>query len=380
MTENGKKYARKSLLRWGPPKCFYEDDLYTTNFFQWKSTEIEQKFFGKIDSLGQMAVEYFNDFKHPSVNPNAFNALLPYMSVQKFRTPKGLAFLSSITDRRDKNFVLFKMQEFHRMHCALWTECVWSIVDASLSDTKFIISDHPVTVYNQDCFPGSKWCRAANDPGIWFDGTYTIFPLSIDKALLLTNLSWVRNPYGSPTKERPHANLFRSAMFNFTTIQTGRKLEEYEVIAINHIIKKRAHRYIAAAKEEWLYPEAKLNFGRWDKIGTSYMLMPDPRSMVFSSEILIGYKNNQSDAFDEYGRKPWHKDYMDKERHEYEWNAFHAFQGEFARLFGPKRRGQGYEFGKIDRSEDDSDYHAYHLSLEARHKAKIYRKTRKKRH
>lgn len=311
---NGKKYTRKSILRWGPPSCFYEDNLYTTRFLDWESTEIEEKFFGEIDSNGQKAVEYFSDFEHPSVDHEAFNTFLPFMSVQRIRTPKGLAYLSQFTRSSSKNQLLMDMQQFQNMHCALWAECVWGIVDATNSKTKFIISDNPVTVYNQACFPGSTWCRGSNDPGIWLNGTHTIYPLSFEKALLLTNLSWARNPYGNPLKERPHSTLFRPAMFKFTGIQTGRMLSEEDVITINYILKSRAIRYIAATTEEWLYPEKASKKLRWDKIGKSHTLMPDPRSMTFSSEIIIGYDNKRSDFFDEYGRKPWHRDYNDKER------------------------------------------------------------------
>ena len=58
--------------------------------------------------------------------------------------------------------------------------------------------------------------------------------------------------------------------------------------------------------------------------------MPDPRSVTFSSEQFVGYKNGRSDAFDEYGRKPWHKDYNDKTQRDYEWKTFQAFQGEYS--------------------------------------------------
>lgn len=368
---NGKGYSRKSILRWGPPSCFAEDNLYTTKFPGWESTEIEEKFFGKIDSNGNDAVEYFSTFDHPSADIDAFHAFLPYMSVQKLRTPKGLSYLKSLIGTNDKNNLLFKMQELHKMHCALWAECEWSIVDASNSPTKFILSDNPVSVYNQGCFPESKWCRGFNEPGIWLNGTHTIFPLNINKALVLTNLSWARNPYGNPTKERPHSELFRPAMFNFMNIQTGRFLGEQDVLSINYIIKKRAYRFVAAAEKEWLYPEKYIENKHWDHIGHSYALMPDPRSMTFSSETLIGYDNGRSDAFDEYGRKPWHGDYKDKERHSYEWDTFHAFQGEYARLFGPKRRGLTYEFGNKNMSVDNDDYHAYHLRLEQKFKPKI---------
>jgi hypothetical protein len=368
-----KRYKRKALLRWGPSKCFYEQDLYTTKFGEWESTEIEEKFFGKVDNFARAAVEYWSNFEHPSVDNRSFQNLLLYMSIQKLRTPKGLQYLANLVKLSDKNSVLFKLQELQQLFCAMWTECVWSIVDASQSETKFIISDHPVTVYNQGCFPRSQWCQGANDPDIWFNGTHTIFPLNINKALLLTNLSWVRNPYANPLKERPHSVLFRTAMFNFISIQTGRMLSQTEVTTINYIIKKRAYRYIAAAKGEWLYPEYEVAFDRWDEIGRSYMLMPDPRSVAFSSEMYIGYNNGRSDAFDEYGRRPWHKDYNDKKHRDYEWITFHAFQGEYARLFGPKRRGLTFEFGKKDEIEDNANFHAYNLSLEKKYKPKIKR-------
>ena len=373
-----KRYKRKALLRWGPSKCFYKQDLYTTKFGNWESTEIEEKFFGKVDNFARAAIEYWSTFKHPSANYESSHNLLLYMSIQKLRTPKGLEYLSNLVKLSDKNMVLIMLQKLQPLFCALWAECIWSIVDASKSETKFIISDHPVTVYNKRCFPFSDDCRGANDPDIRLNGTHTIFPLSINKALILTNLSWVRNPYGNPLKKRPHPDLLRPAMFNFLSIQTDRILTEEEVVVINYIIKQSAYRYIAASKEDWLYPEKKFKVKRWDKIGDSYMLMPDPRSVSFSGGIITGYENGRSDAFDEYGRRPWHDDYKDKKRHDYEWHTFHAFIGEYARLFGPKRRGLTFECDHIDNLEDSADYHKYNLSLEQRHKPYIKKKVTKK--
>lgn len=374
VVSKGHQYKRNALLRWGPTNCFFERDLYTTNFGSWESTEIEQKFFGKVDAFGREGVEYFAAFQHPSVDSKALHALLPYMSVQKLRTPKGLAYLAKLVRLTDKNHVLFKLQELQQLFCALWTECVWSIADASESNTKFLLSDHPVTVYNQGCFPASKWCHDFNDPDIWLSGTHTLFPLSLDKILILTNLSWVRYPYGNPLKPRPNPNLFRPAMFNFTQIQTGRKLSEVEVNEINFVIKMRAYRYIAAANKDWLYPEKYLQTQYWNRLGKGYLLMPDPRSVTFSSEIVIGYKDNRSDWFDAYGRKPWQRGYNDKNQHDEEWETFHAFQGEYARIFGPKRRGLSHEFHRLDNEEDDPDYHKYHLSLEHKFKKNRYKR------
>ena len=371
ISSQGHRYKRRAVVRWGPRNCFWEHDLYTTKFLGWESTEIEQKFFGAVDSAGRAAVEYFANFQHPSANHQAFHAMLPYMSIQKLRTPKGLGYLSNITRLNEKNAVLFKMQELQQIFCAVWTESIWSIADASTSETKFILSDHPITVYNQKCFPASKWCGTFKDPEIWLSGTHTLFPLNSDKILILTNLSWLRDPYQNPLKPRPNPIPFRPAIFNFMHIQTGRLLSDIEVSEINFMIKKRAYRYIAAAQEEWLYPENNIPSQHWDKLGNGYLLMPDPRSVVFSTEITIGYRDSQYDWFDEYGRKPWQPGYGNKSNREDEWDTFQAFQGEFARMFGPKRRGVSYETGRLDKEEDSPDHHAYHLSLEQKFKTKI---------
>jgi hypothetical protein len=157
-------------------------------------------------------------------------------------------------------------------------------------------------------------------------------------------------------------------MFNFMQIQTECMLSDTEVCEINYIIKTRARRYVAAARKEWLYPERHIPTEFWDKLDDGYLLMPDPRSVTFSTEIIIGYKDNRSDAFDEYGRKPWQKGYGDKDRQEQEIATLHAFQGEFARVFGPKRRGVSFEFGSKTNPVDSPEYHAYHLRMEGKFK------------
>ena len=104
-------------------------------------------------------MEYFSAFEHPSAHQNAFQTIVEYLSVQKLRTPKGLAILQSATGKRSTNEVLLMMQQFRNVHCAIWAEAVWSIWYATDCNVKFLISDHPVTVYNTRCFPASKYCR-----------------------------------------------------------------------------------------------------------------------------------------------------------------------------------------------------------------------------
>jgi Protein of unknown function (DUF4238) len=366
LDSRGVSHPRKALRRLGFKHCFAETDLYTTYFGSAESTEIEKQFFGEIDNNGRRAVSYFADFAHPSVSGTAFKNLMLYMSTQKLRTPKGLGWLGTQARTADRQEALRLMLELRRVHCAIWAECVWLIADASQSDTKFIVSDHPVTVYNRRCGPRSDWCRGYNDPDIHLQATHTIFPLSLDRILLLSNLSWVRNPYQSETKPRPNSNPFRSALFNFSDIQTLRHLNEQEVREINFIIKSRALRYVAAAKAEWLHPEGYVSKSNWATLGNGYLLMPDPRALHLGGEVIIGFNNGSSTMYDEYGRRPWEERYGEEGRNLSEAASLDRFQGEFARLYGPDRRGRSFETMRLDNERDDEEFHRHHLSLEGK--------------
>lgn len=343
VNEKGHVYTRKSMLRWGPPNCFYSEDLYTTKCEGIESTEIEQRFFGNIDNKGRSSIELVDGFDHSRWSKDLFIDLLRYMSIQKLRTPKGLGYISKQAGLTDRNHVLLFLQEYQQLFCKTWMEGVWSIAEAYNSPTKLLLTDHPVTIYNKGCFPASKWCRGYNDPDVLFSGSHTIFPLSLNKLLILTNLSNARNPHGCPRKERPNPTRFGEALFDFREIQVGRTLSEEEVIKINYILKKRAYRYIAAVNKDWLFPENFIANLKWSDIGNEYLLMPDPREIKFSAGTTIRLKNGQVFAIDEYGRLPGQPGYNDESQRQREWQTFVKFQNEFERKFGQARRGQSYQ-------------------------------------
>ena len=177
--------------------------------------------------------------------------------------------------------------------------------------------------------------------------------------LILTNLSWVRDPFQNPLHLRPNPDLFRNAIFKFTDVQVDRFLTEEEVLEINYITKKLSFRYIAARDAEWLYPERHLHSTNWRKLGDGYLLMPDPRHIHSGGEILIGYKDGRSDAFSAYGHKPWQHGYEDNNRDEHEWAAMQKFKAEWAATYGPQYRGVPYEFlahGETARTNMGEDY------------------------
>jgi len=164
---------------------------------------------------------------------------------------------------------------------------------------------------------------------------------------------------------RPNPNPFRSTIFKVTDIQTLRHLSEEEVREINFIIKSRAHRYIAAAKQEWLYPEQYVSKSQWNTFGNGYVLMPDPRAVHLGGTIMWGNDDGAGGAMDEYGRRPW-DDGFEKDMSQIEADTLYRFKGEFARLNGPYRRGRSFQGMSLDNEKDDDEYHAYHLGLENR--------------
>lgn len=365
---DGKFRKRKEMLRWGTPSCFAQQDLYTTFFGSSYSTEIEQFFFGKIDRDSVAAVRHFEGFAHPDADGNGdhfdgdqFNNLVMFMSTLKMRTPKGLKFLQTQLSGLEQNQVLMWMQRYQSLFCATWTECVWQIASAEQAETKFIVSDHPITLYNQRCRPGSPDCTEILDPDIRLNATHTIFPLSLEKVLILTNLSWVRNPFGDHLGVRPNPSMLRPTLFSFLDIHTDRYLSDVEVNEINYIIKKRAYRYIAAAKKEWLYPENRIPNAGWFTLGNGQLLMPDPREVSFSTNMIIGYSKGRSESYDEYGRMPFQRDFEDKARRQKEWITFEAAKGAFALKYGKKHRGLTSRHGRKKITEDSDDMHQHYI-------------------
>jgi hypothetical protein len=111
VVNNGKvKYARRDVHEWSPGRIFAADDLYATKWGSITNTEIEKFFFGRLDSQGPRCVDYFDTFKHPSVDGKSFQDFLRYMSVQKLRTPKGLANLAATSKSGSENMTLMMLQ------------------------------------------------------------------------------------------------------------------------------------------------------------------------------------------------------------------------------------------------------------------------------
>lgn len=305
-----KSYARPPIQKSSPKQCFWSHDLYTTLFFGAPNDEIERFLFGAIDNEGAVAVRAIAG-GNPRAVHDSFQDFFSYIDAQKIRTPKGLDWIRARYGKIDQLNLMIEMQALRQMHCTMWLEAVREVVSAEGSDVKFIVTDHPVTVYNAQCSPDSPQCRYPDDPPIELIGSQTLLPMDANHCLILTNLEYAKNPTGVDLlRTRQHARHFGHTMARTDAWIRTRKLSREEVIAVNHILKSRARRYVAAANEDWLYPERA---GPDWKAAGKILLPPERELWHFGGEIVVGYKDGTSSFQDAFGRTSPSNEYLRKE-------------------------------------------------------------------
>jgi len=281
-------------------QCFYQTDLYTTFFGGYINDEIERILFGQIDNTGAKAVRAFIDDDMAGWHHN-FSNFFSYMDTQKIRTPKGLDWINKYYPNLSQTDLMLEMQAVRNLHCTLWTEGVREIVTAKKSDVKFIVTDHPVTVYNYAFPPGSEQCVYPNDPSIALKGTQTLFPLDMNHCLILTNLEYAKDPdKQDPAEKRTNARFVRNSMVRTDAFIRTRDLNEIGVSTINLILKNRARRYVAAPNKAWLFPEKAIST-EWPDL-KSVLLPPENKLHYFGGEIYAGYEDGRTYYQDAFGR------------------------------------------------------------------------------
>jgi len=281
-------------------KCFCEYDLYTTYFGNVISDDIEKKIFGKIDDSGAKAIRAFIT-ADPLEQHEHFIDFFLYIDAQKLRTPKGLNWLRTQYNTLTQEDLMIEMNILQSMHCATWLEGTREIVSAKDSETKFIISDHPITIYNYACPPTNKYCKYPNDPSVTMTASQTLFPLSKDYCLILTNYEYAISPNSiDPLQKRTNARNFGETLVRTDALLRDRKLNDKEIREINYVIKHRARRYVAGGKEEWLYPE---KYGEiiWEDIQKT-LLPPSNKIHEFGGELFAGFDSGKTYYQDAFGR------------------------------------------------------------------------------
>lgn len=292
-----------------PSRAFCERDLYTTQFGEVLNDDIEKYLFGSIDKRGAEAVRALlaND---PARLHSHFGALFDYLDTQKLRTPKGLDWILSRYRDLSRIDLLIEMQRLRDMHCKMWTEGCREIVSAAESSVKFLVSDHPVTTYHREFPAQANSVNYPAEPGIELIGTQTVFVLDRDNCLILTNLEYADAPGTVDVmSQRTNARFRGRSIVRTDAFIRGRNLSAEEVVSINHLLKSRARRYVAAGSADWLTPEVE-NARNWREIGD--VLLPRNELWRFGGEIYVGFEDGTSQYQDAFGRTSRAHEYLSK--------------------------------------------------------------------
>jgi Protein of unknown function (DUF4238) len=308
--DNGRVITERAIFDAPPSRSFRQMDLYSTFFGTSVNDEIERRLFGDIDARGSKAVRAFAGTDVREWH-RQFQALFEYIDIQKIRTPKGLDWLKAQYPALTQNELMFEMQGIRMMHCTIWAEGVREIISAENADVKFIISDHPVTIYNHAVLPDALTCAYPDDPAIALKASQTIFPLTGDFCLILTNLEYAQDPSASPLNKRTFARNYRSSMARTDAFIRTRKLSSQEVARVNYVLKARARRYIAAGRKEWLYPE-RIVSDLWSELRET-LLPPKDKLWHFGGEMYARFKDGHVHYQDEFGRTEKQRDFLRKD-------------------------------------------------------------------
>lgn len=302
----------KTFQKWHTPaQRFYGEHLYSTFFGEEVNDDIERKLFGPIDDNGSKAVRAFLTDTQTEWHHN-FEDFFTYLDAQKLRTPKGLDWIRSKYPELDQLQLMIEMQSLRTIHCTLWAEGVRELVSAEDSDVKFIVSDHPITVYNYACPPDSELCEYPNDPDISLKGSQTIFPLDKNRCLILTNLEYAQDPENAnPLEQRINATRMRRSMVNTIEFINTRKLTADDVTKINHIIKSRAKVSVAAGKEDWLYPERDIACD-WTEL-RHVLLPPENELYRYGGEMYAHFEDGSVHYQDAFGRTTPPNEFLNKD-------------------------------------------------------------------
>lgn len=306
--DDGRVIVERAKFEAPTSRCFRQLDLYSTFFGTAINDEIERKLFGAIDAKGAKAIRAFCDEDVAGWH-RYFQTLFEFIDVQKIRTPKGLDWLRAQYPDLTQNELMHEMQGIRMMNCTIWTEGVREIVSAEAAEIKFLVSDHPVTIYNHAVSPKHRACTYPNDPGIALKASQTIFPLNRDFCLILSNLEYANDPSASPLEKRTFARNFRQSMVRTDAFIRTRRLSDIEVARINYVLKARARRYIAAGRADWLYPE-RIVTEPW--VDLRETLLPKDQLWRFGGEIYAGFDDGRVHYQDAFGRTEKQRDFLMK--------------------------------------------------------------------
>jgi hypothetical protein len=167
-----------------------------------------------------------------------------------------------------------------------------------------------VTIYNYAIAPPRDVYGYPNDPDITLKASQTVYPLSRNFCLILTNLEYAKDSSTNPLEKRTFARHFRDSMVRTDAFIRKRKLSNIEVATINSLLKTRARRYIAAGKGEWLYPESLVADPSKD---LREILMPKDDLWRFGGELCAKFNDGRVYYQNQFGQKEQKRPFLQKD-------------------------------------------------------------------
>lgn len=311
----------REVFKCGSDKLFQVAGLYSVQLAGVRVDAMERLIFGHLDNIGARASsmlrswpqsggfafrnheEIPNHYGHPS---ERMQDLLLFMNGQRERTPRGIAQMKQFLAMQGQigshnNLIMTQFLRRRQLNCTVWAEGMWELFSAKNSQTKFLLSDDPVSLYNCDCYPVSPACTFPNDPHPFWRGTRMIYPLSPTVLLVITHNEHADDPRRSKAREnRRNARSHDQAILSYTDIINERELSEEQVHQVNHVLKARATRYVASVSLEDLYPEKAIGVPRWCEIDRIFYTRH--KSFRTQSTLMVRYNDGSlmhSNAFGE---------------------------------------------------------------------------------
>ena len=242
------------ITRSGPFALFQREGLYSVALRGVQVDAIERFVFGPIDHMGARANamllawplslgHYLPPGSHiPKEFGNPGHRMMDYLTyidAQRIRTLRGINSLKNEFARQgllgfNNNVIMAALLQRRQMNCTVWAEGYWEIFSARNSQTKLLLSDDPVTIYNCDCYPGSPACTYPHSPDPFWRGSRVIHPLSSESVLVISHKEHVDAPSRTHARRpRRNARSHDQVIFSYLDVVNQRELGVEDVCKVN---------------------------------------------------------------------------------------------------------------------------------------------------
>lgn len=301
---NGRTIVDPEISNDGPKQYFYEPHLYAVSIPGHPRYIFEKKFFGGFDNIGPAALNgVARSTEDQAIDEHAFRNFFGCMAMQALRTPKGLASIASRLPGGASNTELMRaLSRAHGTGIAMWSEGIQELLQVEDPNFEFIVSDHPVTLYNRAFPPRRTELGFSADPRNSWIGTQTIFPIDKRHCVVFTHSQLIDNGLeeGGLLTDRINPRLIGNAIIPRHHVR-HRSISLDDAGLVNQIIFAQASKYVAASLESTLFPDQHSISDRWPELGKCLLPSRDPVKQP--DYVFLGLPGDRVIGQDKYGRR-----------------------------------------------------------------------------